>query len=176
MASLRCGELGRRQAVSQQPLKLSSLVRIQAPQQIERKIRNTKSEIFSNLRSVGSNGRNKSENLNKKSKKTASKIKIIFFSPSGKQFTNVMAESFKKYTDMIQIGSRNMHNFDLLKKVAKLNKPILLKRGMSATIEELLMSAEYIVSEGNRNVILCEGGLRTICKYTRNRRGKSLSH
>src|SRR3989339_334490 len=73
-----------------------------------------------------------------------------------------------QYADVIQIGARNMQNFELLKEVGKTNKPVLLKRGMSATIEELLMSAEYIVSEGNRNVILCERGLRTICKYTRN--------
>ncbi|OGC22258.1 3-deoxy-7-phosphoheptulonate synthase [candidate division WOR-1 bacterium RIFOXYB2_FULL_37_13] len=73
-----------------------------------------------------------------------------------------------QYADVIQIGARNMQNFELLKEVGKIDKPVLLKRGMSATIEELLMSAEYIVSEGNRNVILCERGLRTICKYTRN--------
>src|SRR3989339_331354 len=73
-----------------------------------------------------------------------------------------------EYADIIQIGARNMQNFELLKEVGKLRKPVLLKRGMSATIEELLMSAEYIMSEGNNNVILCERGLRTISKYTRN--------
>lgn len=75
---------------------------------------------------------------------------------------------FKKYTDMIQIGSRNMHNFDLLKKVAKLNKPILLKRGMAATMEEFLLAAEYILKEGNPNVVLCERGIRTFEQSTRN--------
>ena len=68
---------------------------------------------------------------------------------------------FKKYVDMIQIGSRNMQNYELLKKVAKLKKPILLKRGMSATIEEFLLAAEYILNEGNDQVVLCERGIRT---------------
>lgn len=75
---------------------------------------------------------------------------------------------FKKYADMIQIGSRNMHNFDLLKKVAKLNKPILLKRGMSATMEEFLLAAEYVLKEGNPNIVLCERGIRTFEQSTRN--------
>ncbi len=70
--------------------------------------------------------------------------------------------------DIIQIGARNMQNFDLLKEVGKTNKPILLKRGMSATIEEWLMSAEYIMSEGNMNVILCERGIRTFETAARN--------
>lgn len=75
---------------------------------------------------------------------------------------------FIKDVDVIQIGARNMQNFDLLKEVGKTDKPILLKRGMSATIEELLMAAEYIMSEGNENIILCERGIRTFEKYTRN--------
>lgn len=70
--------------------------------------------------------------------------------------------------DLIQIGARNMQNFDLLKAVGRLNVPVLLKRGMSATLEEWLMSAEYIMSEGNHNVILCERGIRTFESYTRN--------
>lgn len=70
--------------------------------------------------------------------------------------------------DVIQIGARNMQNFDLLKEVGKLNKPILLKRGLANTIEEWLMSAEYIMSEGNKNVILCERGIRTFETATRN--------
>lgn len=70
--------------------------------------------------------------------------------------------------DIIQIGARNMQNFELLKAVGKINKPILLKRGLCATIEEWLMSAEYIMAEGNRNVILCERGIRTYETYTRN--------
>ena len=70
--------------------------------------------------------------------------------------------------DIIQIGARNMQNFDLLKAVGKTRKPVLLKRGLSATIEEWLMSAEYIMAEGNHNVILCERGIRTFETYTRN--------
>ncbi len=73
-----------------------------------------------------------------------------------------------EYADVLQIGARNMQNFDLLKEVGKISKPILLKRGMSATIEEFLMSAEYIMSEGNQDVILCERGIRTFEPYTRN--------
>ena len=75
---------------------------------------------------------------------------------------------FLEAVDVIKIGARNMQNFDLLKKVGRTRKPILLKRGLSATIEEWLMSAEYIMSEGNPNVILCERGIRTFETYTRN--------
>ena len=74
----------------------------------------------------------------------------------------------EKYVDILQIGARNMQNFPLLKRAGKSNKPILLKRGMSATIEELLMAAEYIMSEGNKQIILCERGIRTFETYTRN--------
>ncbi|MBQ9622286.1 MAG: 3-deoxy-7-phosphoheptulonate synthase [Treponema sp.] len=70
--------------------------------------------------------------------------------------------------DIIQIGARNMQNFDLLKEVGKLKNPILLKRGLSATVKEFLMSAEYIMASGNENVILCERGIRTFDNYTRN--------
>ncbi len=70
--------------------------------------------------------------------------------------------------DIIQIGARNMQNFDLLKEVGKLKKPILLKRGLSATVKEFLMSAEYIMASGNEQVILCERGIRTFDNYTRN--------
>ena len=70
--------------------------------------------------------------------------------------------------DVIQIGARNMQNFSLLEEVGKLKNPVLLKRGLSATIEDLLMSAEYILSQGNYNVILCERGIRTFETYTRN--------
>ena len=70
--------------------------------------------------------------------------------------------------DVMQVGARNMQNFDLLKRLGKLRKPILLKRGIAATVEEWLMSAEYIMSEGNPNVILCERGIRTYETYTRN--------
>ena len=73
-----------------------------------------------------------------------------------------------KYVDIVQIGARNMQNFELLKSVGRIGKPVLLKRGLSATIEEWLMSAEYILSEGNDQVILCERGIRTFERYTRN--------
>jgi len=73
-----------------------------------------------------------------------------------------------EYADIIQIGARNMQNFSLLKKVGQTNKVILLKRGLSATIEEFLMAAEYILAEGNDRVILCERGIRTYETYTRN--------
>ena len=75
---------------------------------------------------------------------------------------------FEEKVDIIQIGARNMQNFDLLKEVGKLSKPVLLKRGLSASYEEWIMSAEYIMSEGNENVILCERGIRTFESYTRN--------
>ena len=77
-------------------------------------------------------------------------------------------EIFEREVDVIQVGARNMQNFDLLKQLGKIKKPILLKRGLSATIEEWLMSAEYIMAGGNENVILCERGIRTFETYTRN--------
>ncbi len=77
-------------------------------------------------------------------------------------------DRFVQDVDVIQIGARNMQNFELLKQLGKIDKPILLKRGLSATIEEWLMSAEYILSGGNGNVILCERGVRTFETYTRN--------
>ena len=77
-------------------------------------------------------------------------------------------DQFIENVDLIQIGARNMQNFDLLKAVGHLNKPILLKRGLSATIEEWIMSAEYIMAAGNPNVIMCERGVRTFEKLTRN--------
>ncbi len=73
-----------------------------------------------------------------------------------------------RYADMLQIGARNMQNFDLLKEVGKLDKPVLLKRGMSATIEEFLSAAEYLLAEGNGQVVLCERGIRTFERATRN--------
>ena len=79
-----------------------------------------------------------------------------------------MIERFVEDVDVIQVGARNMQNFELLKELGKTKKPILLKRGLSATIEEWLMSAEYIMSGGNDNVILCERGIRTFEQYTRN--------
>ena len=76
-------------------------------------------------------------------------------------------ELVSQYADVIQIGARNMQNFDLLKEVGRSDKPVLLKRGMASTIKELLMSAEYILSRGNENVILCERGIRTFEDATR---------
>ncbi len=76
-------------------------------------------------------------------------------------------EQFADEIDIIQIGARNMQNFDLLKAAGQTKKPVMLKRGLSATIEELLMSAEYVMSEGNEDVILCERGIRTFETYTR---------
>ena len=78
------------------------------------------------------------------------------------------ADMMMKYVDIVQIGARNMQNFELLKCVGRMGKPVFLKRGLSATIEEWLMSAEYILSEGNDNVILCERGIRTFEPFTRN--------
>lgn len=75
---------------------------------------------------------------------------------------------FERYVDIIQVGTRNMQNFHLLKALGKAKKPVMLKRGMSATIEEWLMSAEYIMAGGNEQVILCERGIRTYERYTRN--------
>ena len=75
---------------------------------------------------------------------------------------------FEKYVDILQVGARNMQNFNLLKSLGEVRKPILLKRGLSATIEEWLMSAEYIMSGGNREIILCERGIRTFERMTRN--------
>jgi 3-deoxy-7-phosphoheptulonate synthase len=79
-----------------------------------------------------------------------------------------LVELFEEKVDVVQIGARNMQNFDLLKEVGKMSKPILLKRGLSNSYEEWIMSAEYIMSEGNENVILCERGIRTFETYTRN--------
>jgi 3-deoxy-7-phosphoheptulonate synthase len=74
----------------------------------------------------------------------------------------------ERYTDVIQIGARNMQNFSLLKRAGRSQRPVLLKRGISATLDELLMAAEYILSEGNYNVVLCERGIRTFTDHTRN--------
>lgn len=100
--------------------------------------------------------------------------------------TEIMSESdieLFKDVDIIQVGARNMQNFNLLKELGKLKKPVLLKRGLCATVEEWLMSAEYIMAGGNEQVILCERGIRTYEKYTRNTLDlsavpivKSLSH
>ena len=75
---------------------------------------------------------------------------------------------FLEHVDILQVGARNMQNFDLLKELAKVRRPVLLKRGPSATIEEWLLSAEYIMAGGNHDVMLCERGIRTFENYTRN--------
>ena len=86
--------------------------------------------------------------------------------------TEVMAiaqiETVAAHADMLQVGSRNMQNFDLLKALGQVDKPVLLKRGLASTIEEFVMAAEYIVSSGNPNVVLCERGIRSFDPYTRN--------
>ncbi len=84
------------------------------------------------------------------------------------EIMNMKALDLFADVDIIQVGARNMQNFDLLQELGKTNKPILLKRGLANTLQELLMSAEYIMSEGNENVILCERGIRTFETYTRN--------
>ena len=84
------------------------------------------------------------------------------------EIMNISTLDLFNEVDIIQVGARNMQNFDLLKELGKTQKPILLKRGLANTLQELLMSAEYIMSEGNENVILCERGIRTFETYTRN--------
>ncbi len=81
---------------------------------------------------------------------------------------NESLDLVEKYADVIQIGARNMQNFSLLKRAGHAQKPILLKRGMSATLDEFLMAAEYVMSEGNYQIILCERGVRTFSDHTRN--------
>lgn len=78
------------------------------------------------------------------------------------------AEVVAQYADILQVGARNMQNYPLLRKVGRIGKPVLLKRGMSATIEELLLAAEYLLAEGNANVVLCERGIRSFDNQTRN--------
>src|ERR1700738_1193666 len=81
---------------------------------------------------------------------------------------NESLDLVEEYADVIQIGARNMQNFSLLKRAGRAKKPVLLKRGMSATLDEFLMAAEYVLSEGNYNVILCERGVRTFSDFSRN--------
>ena len=84
------------------------------------------------------------------------------------EIMNIRTLDLFEDVDIIQVGARNMQNFDMLQELGKTNKPILLKRGLANTLQELLMSAEYIMSEGNENIILCERGIRTYETYTRN--------
>lgn len=94
--------------------------------------------------------------------KKATKMPIIT------EIMNIRSLDLFEDVDIIQVGARNMQNFDLLQELGKTQKPILLKRGLANTLQELLMSAEYIVSQGNENIILCERGIRTYETYTRN--------
>lgn len=96
------------------------------------------------------------------------KAKIATGLPIVTEIMNISTLELFVDVDVIQVGARNMQNFDLLKELGKTKKPILLKRGLANTLQELLMSAEYIMSEGNENVILCERGIRTFETYTRN--------
>ena len=84
------------------------------------------------------------------------------------EIMNIRSLELFEDVDIIQVGARNMQNFDLLQELGKTKKPILLKRGLANTLQELLMSAEYIMSEGNESIILCERGIRTFESYTRN--------
>jgi 3-deoxy-7-phosphoheptulonate synthase len=102
---------------------------------------------------------------------------LILLAQAGKEVglpivTEVMSpenvELVAEYADLLQVGARNMQNFDLLRELGRVRKPVLLKRGMSATIEEFLAAAEYILAEGNPSVILCERGIRTFETATRN--------
>ncbi len=96
------------------------------------------------------------------------KAKEVTGLPIITEIMNIRSLDLFEDVDIIQVGARNMQNFDLLQELGKTNKPILLKRGLANTLQELLMSAEYIMSEGNENVILCERGIRTYETYTRN--------
>ena len=101
--------------------------------------------------------------------KILAEVKQVYGMPVVTEITSpAQADLVMKYVDVVQVGARNMQNFELLKSIGRLGKPVLLKRGLSATIEEWLMSAEYILAEGNENVILCERGIRTFEPYTRN--------
>lgn len=96
------------------------------------------------------------------------KIKETLRKPIISEIVSINDIELFSNVDIIQVGARNMQNFELLKELGKTDKPILLKRGFSNTIEEWIMSAEYIISNGNKNVILCERGIRTFETYTRN--------
>ncbi len=101
--------------------------------------------------------------------KILSKVRATFgFGIVTEAIDNESLDLVEEYADVIQIGARNMQNFSLLKRAGRAKKPVLLKRGMSATLDEFLMAAEYILSEGNYNVMLCERGVRTFSDFSRN--------
>src|SRR6266705_1001957 len=109
------------------------------------------------------------QGLGKDGLKILSKVRTKFgFGIITEAIDNESLDLVEEYADVIQIGARNMQNFSLLKRAGRAKKPVLLKRGMSATLEEFLMAAEYILSEGNYNVALCERGVRTFADHTRN--------
>jgi 3-deoxy-7-phosphoheptulonate synthase len=96
----------------------------------------------------------------------AAKLRNMYVVSEIADFTQI--SMFLEYVDILQVGARNMQNFYLLKELGKIQKPVLLKRGMSATIEELLLAADYIMTGGNHQIVLCERGIRTFESYTRN--------
>jgi 3-deoxy-7-phosphoheptulonate synthase len=101
--------------------------------------------------------------------KILSKVRATYgFGIVTEAIDNESLDLVEEYADVIQIGARNMQNFSLLKRAGRAKKPVLLKRGMSATLDEFLMAAEYILSEGNYNVMLCERGVRTFSDFSRN--------
>ena len=109
------------------------------------------------------------QGLREKGLEDLAKVKKIVKMPIVSEILSVeQLDEFVKNVDIIQVGARNMQNYELLKELGKIDKPILLKRGYAATIEELLMAAEYILVGGNKKVILCERGIRTFAKATRN--------
>ena len=109
------------------------------------------------------------QGLGEEGLKILSKVRAIYgFGIVTEAIDNESLDLVEKYADVIQIGARNMQNFSLLKRAGHAKKPVLLKRGMSATLDEFLMAAEYILSEGNYNVMLCERGVRTFSDFSRN--------
>lgn len=109
------------------------------------------------------------QGLREKGLEDLAKVRQVFHMPVVSEILSTdQLDEFVKNVDIIQVGARNMQNFELLKALGKIDKPILLKRGFAATIEELLMAAEYILIGGNKKVILCERGIRTFSKSTRN--------
>lgn len=109
------------------------------------------------------------QGLKKEALDTIKKVNETYSIPVVSEITSIsQIKDFVEKVDIIQVGARNMQNYELLKALGRIKKPILLKRGLSATIEELLLAAEYILVGGNKNVILCERGIRTFEKSTRN--------
>jgi 3-deoxy-7-phosphoheptulonate synthase len=109
------------------------------------------------------------QGLGEEGLKILSKVRATYgFGIVTEAIDNESLDLVEEYADVIQIGARNMQNFSLLKRAGRAKKPVLLKRGMSATLDEFLMAAEYILSEGNYNVMLCERGVRTFSDFSRN--------